>query len=187
MMARKIVISVIGLSFVIMLLQSKSEMKWEFSYALHSQESREFDHSHRLYEDLLKKHVKDARVDYKGFIDSSEQLDRYLDQLGSVRKQDYSNWTEEQQLAFWINAYNAFTIKAIIDYYPIKRSYSLVSFFVPKNSILQISGVWDRLRFRAAGRMVTLGEIEHVLNFICKILITPSSPYSRYRGDSTPI
>ena len=82
--------------------------------------------------------------------------------LGEVQESDFQNWTEEQKLSFWINAYNAFTIKAIIDHYPIKRSFSVVGiFYAPSNSILQIKGVWTKLQFRAVGGMVTLDEIEH--------------------------
>ena len=78
-----------------------------------------------------------------------------------MNQSEYEEWTEEEKLAFWINAYNAFTIKAIIDHYPITRSFSIVGLFVPSNSILQIKGVWDKLQFKAVGKMVTLEEIEH--------------------------
>jgi hypothetical protein len=120
-----------------------------------------FDHTHSDFDSLLKSHVHDSRVDYQGIIKSSDELDTYLRQLGSVSEANYENWTEEQKLAFWINAYNAFTIKAIIDNYPIKRSFSLVGLFVPSNSILQIGGVWSEVQFRTVGKMVTLEEIEH--------------------------
>jgi hypothetical protein len=119
-----------------------------------------FDHSHSIYGALLKRYVRNARVDYKGFIASGEEFDAYLRNLGTVSDGDYANWSEEEKRAFWINAYNAFTIQAIIDHYPIKER-SLIGLFFPKNSILQIGGVWSKLQFRAAGKMVTLGEIEH--------------------------
>jgi hypothetical protein len=75
-----------------------------------------------------------------------------------VSESDYTNWSPEEKLSFWINAYNAFTIKAIIDNYPIKGS---VFSIYPRNSIRQINGVWDKLQFRAVGKTVTLEEIEH--------------------------
>jgi hypothetical protein len=124
--------------------------------------SREtFDQSHSVYDSLLKKYVKNGRVDYSGFIASKEEFASYLNTLGSVEQSDYDGWTEEEKLAFWINAYNAFTIKAIIDNYPITRSFSIVGLFVPSNSILQIKGVWDKLKFKAVGNEVTLEDIEH--------------------------
>lgn len=120
-----------------------------------------FDQSHSSYDSLLKRYVENGRVDYSGFIASKEEFESYLDMLGSVKKSEYDSWTKAEKLAFWINAYNAFTIKAIINHYPITRSFSIVGLFVPSNSILQIKGVWDKLKFKAVGKEVTLEEIEH--------------------------
>jgi len=69
-----------------------------------------------------------------------------------------SGWTREQRMAFWINAYNAFTLRAIIDHYPIRGSWFTL---YPRNSIRQIDGVWTELTWQAAGRTVTLDDIEH--------------------------
>lgn len=126
-----------------------------------SQPQDTFDHSYSSYNTLLDKYVKDARVDYGGFLANKDEFESFLDSLGEVKQSEYGEWTYREKLAFWINAYNAFTIKAIIDHYPITRSFSLIGLFVPSNSILQIKGVWDRLEFKAVGRMVTLEEIEH--------------------------
>ena len=132
------------------------------SYGLEEVKSANFDHSYSTYNSLLNRYVKNARVNYEGFIDSRAEFETFLRTLGSVEEEDFQTWTEEQKLAFWINAYNAFTIKAIIDHYPIKRSFSLIGiFYAPSNSILQIKGVWTKLQFRAVGKMVTLDEIEH--------------------------
>lgn len=121
----------------------------------------DFDHSHTIYAELLEKYVENGKVDYKGFIASGEKFQRYLDQLASVSEEDFKEWSREEKLAFWINSYNAFTIEAIIDNYPIERNFGLSALIYPKNSIRQIEGVWDELKFSAAGRYVTLGEIEH--------------------------
>ena len=121
----------------------------------------EFDHSYAKYNSLLNKYVKNARVDYKGLIQSREQLDKFILSLGDRERTDFANWTKNQKLAFWINAYNAFTLKAIIDHYPIKRSLTLLGITAPSNSIRQIPGVWDTLPFTAVGETVTLGQIEH--------------------------
>jgi hypothetical protein len=61
-------------------------------------------------------------------------------------------------MAFWINAYNLLTLRAIVDHYPIRGSRFSLG---PRNSIRQIDGVWTTLRWRVAGRDVTLDEIEH--------------------------
>ena len=132
------------------------------SYGIEEMKQENFDQTYASYNNLLNQYVKDARVNYPGFIDSKAEFEKFLKTLGDVNESDFQGWTEEERLAFWINAYNAFTIKAIIDHYPIKRSFSLVGiFYAPSNSILQIKGVWTKLQFRALGRMVTLDEIEH--------------------------
>lgn len=132
------------------------------SYSAEEMKSDKFDHTYSAYNSLLNKYLQNAKVDYQGFIKSRAAFEQFLKSIGAVNEDDYQNWTEEQRLAYWINAYNAFTIKAIIDHFPIKRSFSLVGiFYAPSNSILQIKGVWTKLKFRAVSRMVTLDEIEH--------------------------
>jgi hypothetical protein len=105
----------------------------------------EFDHKHSAFDRLLKRYVMNGRVDYEGFASSKEEFNEYLAALAEA---DTSGWSREEKLAFWINAYNAFTIKAIIDNFPV-------------SSIKEIPGVWDRLTFKAGGMSVTLGQIEH--------------------------
>lgn len=123
--------------------------------------SQSFDQSHSIFDSLLKKNVKNGKINYKGFISSGDRFDFYLKQLASVSGDDFSSWTRNEKLAYWINAYNAFTIKAVIDNYPIERNLDISAVIYPKNSIRQIDGVWDELKFSAAGKEVTLNEIEH--------------------------
>lgn len=132
------------------------------SYSVEAMKSENFDHTYSIYNSLLDRYVENSRVNYQGFINDRDEFEVFLNSLGSVDENEYQNWTEEQQLAYWINAYNAFTIKAIIDHYPISWSFSLIGiFYAPSNSILQIKGVWKKLQFKALGKMVTLDEIEH--------------------------
>ncbi|MDP7638654.1 MAG: DUF547 domain-containing protein, partial [Candidatus Hydrogenedentes bacterium] len=65
------------------------------------------------------------------------------------------------QLAFWFNAYNAITVKYILDHHPIKKGGIVFGTLYPANSIRQIKGVWDSLKTPVAGRELTLDEIEH--------------------------
>jgi hypothetical protein len=75
--------------------------------------------SHQAWTDLLQKHVDDyGKVDYKGFIEDREKLDSYLDHLSQNPAEPY--WKVGEQEAYWINTYNAFTIKLILDNYPLK-------------------------------------------------------------------
>jgi hypothetical protein len=161
--ARKIgSIAILAIFLVSLFIQPAQNSFTIISYGLEEVKSENFDHSYSTYNSLLNKYVKNAKVNYEGFIDSRAEFKTFLKALGSVDENDFEDWTEEQKLAFWINAYNAFTIKAIIDHYPIKRSFTLVGiFYAPSNSILQIKGVWTKLQFRALGNMVTLDEIEH--------------------------
>ena len=118
-----------------------------------------FDHDYRAYAEVLRAHVVGARVDYATLQDNRAALDAVVDDLGRVTAPDLAEWTREQQIAYWVNAYNAFTLQVIIDHYPIKRRW--FNFFSPADSIKQIGGVWSKLRWRAAGGEMTLDEIEH--------------------------
>lgn len=126
-----------------------------------SASAQNFDHEHSDFNRLLQTYVDDdGFVNYRGFQEYDDELQGYLQQLAAVTAEQIDEWTEPQQLAYWINAYNAFTIQAIVDNYPIKRG-GLTGLFVPKNSILQIDGVWKELEWDAARGSITLDAIEH--------------------------
>ncbi len=76
--------------------------------------------SHEIFDRLLKKNVTaDGKVNYKAFIKDSVELNKYLAILNSTPP-DEKTWSKNEQMVFWINAYNAFTIKLITNYYPVK-------------------------------------------------------------------
>ena len=120
--------------------------------------SAPFDHQYTIYNDLLTRHVREAGVDYTALKADRSTLDRAVDALDAPPAHGAGEWTRAQQLAFWINAYNLFTLRAIVDHYPIRSSWFTLA---PRNSIRQIDGVWTDLRWRAGGRTVTLDDIEH--------------------------
>ncbi len=75
--------------------------------------------SHKAFDELLQKYVDNhGLVDYKGFSKERSKLKSYLSMLGKYAPRD--NWSENQKLAYWINAYNAFTIELILRHYPIE-------------------------------------------------------------------
>jgi len=113
------------------------------------------------YASALKQHV-DARgmVNYRALKAAPADLKAFLGSLARLDRAAFNDWPEKDGIAFWINAYNALTLKAIIDHYPIKAS-GLSAWTYPKNSIRQIGGVWDKLKFRVMGKDMTLEEIEH--------------------------
>ena len=87
-----------------------------------------FDHSHRAWDALLKRHVvlldggKASRLDYAGMTKERAALRAYLATLSAVREPEFGAWSKPQRMAFLINAYNAFTVEKILQRYPDIRS-----------------------------------------------------------------
>jgi hypothetical protein len=98
-------------------------------------------------------------VDYAGLKADRSHLDGFCAAIAGFDSTMISSMPEADRIAFWINAYNAFTLKLVIDNYPIQPSTGKSKF--PANSIRQIPGAWEHKKFRALGRDVTLDEIEH--------------------------
>jgi len=113
------------------------------------------------YAVTLKAYVDDkGMVNYEQMKDDHKKLDAFLIAIVQLETETFDAWNEQEKIAFWINAYNALTLKAIIDNYPIKAG--IISGLVySKNSIRQIPGVWDKLQFLVMGQKMTLNEIEH--------------------------
>ena len=85
-------------------------------------EANHFDHQHSTLTEVLDRYVDDdGLVDYPALLQDKTLLDDYLTQLSRVTIQEVTLWSESQQLAFWINAYNALTLDTVIAYYPLKR------------------------------------------------------------------
>ncbi|MBN1341772.1 MAG: DUF547 domain-containing protein [Phycisphaerae bacterium] len=113
------------------------------------------------YAAVLKEYVDDRdMVDYAALKENRRRLDQFARALASVNPKTYEGWDAPAKIAFWINAYNALTLEAIIDHYPIQAG-TLRSLAFPKNSIRQIPGVWDKLQFLVMGKKMTLEHIEH--------------------------
>ena len=116
-----------------------------------------FDQNHAAWDALLKRHVVVAQnggssgVDYAGFAPDQRALNAYVDGLSSVTQAEYRGWTREQQLAFLINAYNAYTIRAVLD-----------DVLGKTDSVKKVSGFWDKKKYRVAGEGLTLDSIEKV-------------------------
>ncbi len=113
------------------------------------------------YVAALSAYVDDrGMVDYPSLKDDRQQLDTFAALLARVSAEQYEKWSAAARIAFWINAYNALTLEAILEHYPIKASLA-ASLIYPENSIRQIPGVWGKLQFRVTGRRMTLNQIEH--------------------------
>jgi hypothetical protein len=111
------------------------------------------DRLNQPLDQVLDLYVRDGLVYYRALQIEHRKLDDYIRALDS---QDVAGWPRDQQVAFWLNAYNAFVLQTVINNYPIRGRSNLY----PSNSIRQVSGAFERLPHRAGGRTVTLDQIE---------------------------
>lgn len=103
------------------------------------------------YNSLLQKHVdKQGNVDYKGLKTDEARLDMYMEYLAATSPN--KTWSVNKQKAFWINAYNAYTLKIILENYPLK-------------SITKIKKkgktAWKIPFVKVGNKLYTLDHIEH--------------------------
>lgn len=100
----------------------------------------------------------DGLVDYTGLKDQRSYLDDFITTLEQMDPKAYEAWSENDKIALWINAYNALTLRTVIDHYPINPARLNGSY--PQNSIRQIPGEWDFNKVNVMGQTITLGYIE---------------------------
>lgn len=119
-----------------------------------------FDHSHDGWHQLVQKHVVwvdgvASQVDYAGIKRGRAALDAYTQSLSQVSAGEFDSWAKQQQLAFLINAYNAFTVDLILSKYP------------KLDSIKEIGGwfgsPWKQEFFTLLGKKRHLDAVEHDL------------------------
>lgn len=111
--------------------------------------------SHEQWDALLRQYVNsDGNVNYEGFKAAGEELQSYLNLLSNHHPNEES-WTEDQRMAYWINAYNAFTVKLVIDHYPVESIKDI------KKGIPMINSVWDIKFIEIEGQTYDLNNIEH--------------------------
>ncbi|GAA4949337.1 hypothetical protein GCM10023314_23330 [Algibacter agarivorans] len=103
--------------------------------------------NHHAWHDLLQKYVSNkGHVNYKGLKNNRNALLNYITVLGKNTPNDL--WTKADKLAYWINAYNAFTIDLILQNYPVK-------------SIKDIKNPWKQRLWKLGSKWYNLEEIEH--------------------------
>jgi len=108
------------------------------------------DVDNSLYAQLLNDYVKESVVDYQGFKKEEEKLDQYLKVLENI---DSKSLSRNERFAFYVNAYNAWTIKLILSAYPgVKSIKDLGSLF---------KSPWKKKISRIDGDVITLDDIEH--------------------------
>lgn len=120
-----------------------------------------FDHAHSTWNSLLQRHLVEidggraSQVDYAGILQQRAALSGYLQTLSAVGLSEYQAWSRDQQLAFLINAYNAFTVELVLSGYPGIESIKDLG------SLLR--SPWKRRFFTLLGEQRHLDNLEHDL------------------------
>ena len=105
--------------------------------------------NHSVFDGLLRKYVSaTGKVNYKGLKSAESTLNQYLGLLEKIKVGDLNG--KNEKMAFWINAYNAYTLKLILKNYPLK-------------SITDLHGgkPWDVKWIKLDGRNLSLNNIEN--------------------------
>ncbi len=118
-----------------------------------AQDHGAFEAHRQLLDQVLDLYVRDGMVYYRALKSDRAKLDEYVAWLADAPVDAAGR---DEQLAFWLNAYDALVLRTVIDHYPIVRR----SREYPDRSIRQIPGAFERLTHRVARRQVTLDEIE---------------------------
>ncbi|MFK8056790.1 MAG: DUF547 domain-containing protein [Saprospiraceae bacterium] len=111
--------------------------------------------THEIWTQELKKYVSDdGWVDYEGWKADTVGLVKYLD-LVSTHHPNEKNWSRNQRFAYWINVYNAYTVKLMVDNWPVESIKDI------KGGIGFVNSVWDQEFFSIEGQAYDLNDIEH--------------------------
>ncbi len=116
----------------------------------------EADTRRQRFDQILDANVRDGFVYYRALKSERARLDGYIASLVNVQLDTAS---PQEQVAFWLNGYNALVLRTVIDHYPITphtKEY-------PANSVRQIPGAFERNTHRLAGRTLTLDQIEQTV------------------------
>ncbi len=111
---------------------------------------------HQLLSNVLGDHVQDGLVDYRNLC-KDNRLEEYWEQLSET---DVGSLSKEDSMAYWINAYNAFTLQLICRNYPLKSIGELHSGGLILASVTGKTA-WDKPFITIKGKTYTLGHIEH--------------------------
>jgi len=143
-----------SLPFTVLLINTLLFCNCNNQYKLKNNFGNENPIEHTEWTALLQQYVnKEGMVNYKGFIKDSMKLNNYLKILTSNIPNN--NWSKNAQLAYWINVYNAFTVKLVADNYPIESIKDI------KKGIPFISSVWDVKFIPINNELIDLNEVEH--------------------------
>jgi hypothetical protein len=115
------------------------------------------DDQHTIFTDVLKDCVWNGLVNYKKLKDDN-RLGKYMDQLANTDPEMLSS--DEDKLAFWINAYNAYTLQFVVEEYPLESINDLHWGGLYLGTLLGAT-VWDDEKIVIDGTKLSLNNIEH--------------------------
>lgn len=159
-----------------------------FTCSLWPQTSNE---KHVLFTQILRDYVQEGLVNYINLKDDI-RLDKYIKQLENTNLEEIKN--DEDRLAFWINAYNAYTLKFIVEEYPVESINDLHWGGLYLGSLLGTT-VWDDKKIVINGIKLSLNNIEHDIArqkyneervhfaMVCASLGCPQLRSEAYEGD----
>ena len=114
--------------------------------------------SHEIFNGLLKKYVSvSGEVNYGGFKKEEKELKKYLDLVST--NEPAKNWSENEKLAYWINAYNAFTIQLILNH--AGDNLKSIKDIGARIKIPFVNTPWDVKFINIGGKKMDLNNIEH--------------------------
>ncbi len=113
--------------------------------------------SHESWNILLKKYVDtQGLVDYHSFQKDSSELNKYLELLNQ-HPPDTNSWTKEEELAYYINLYNAATVQLVLRHYPLKS----IKDIGPSIQIPRVNTPWQIRFIEINNKKYSLDDIEH--------------------------
>jgi len=117
-----------------------------------------FDHQHTKWNKVLQSYTKkvdnQVLVNYKELKSNAQTLNKYLKTLENLNKEEFKSFSTKEKLSFWINAYNAYTLKIVIDHYPVKSIKDIKSGWFS-------SGPWSKEFIPLFKDKISLDHIEH--------------------------
>ena len=129
-----------------------------------SDESNQEQIDHGPWQELLDAHLGadgegPNRFDYRGLNSNSSDRRKLGAYLNRLQKLDPRKYSRAEQKAYWINLYNALTVKIVSDNYPVESIRDIRS----KRWLagLVFPGPWDDAYAKVAGQDISLNNIEH--------------------------
>ncbi|MEQ9367298.1 MAG: DUF547 domain-containing protein [Leptospirales bacterium] len=147
---------------------------------------------HGLFTEVLKAHVVDGHVNYTA-LKNDPRLAQYLAQLAATDPTELA--TDDERAAYWLNVYNAYTLKLISDNMPLQSISELHFFGSVYLGVLFGETIWQNHTFPLyGGKLYTLDHVEHAIlrpvyqdyrhhaAFVCAAASCPPLRFEAYEG-----